>query len=449
MTATVQAILVSALQRLCCILGVLLCPFFLSTVAADTKLSLSDCIGTALKNQPSIRAAQAAVHAGKGRELQATAPYLPQITASTGYSDSRQIGGALGDSTTKSYTTTLSANQTIYDFGRTGNARDAALLTTRSSEFDSIRVEQEVVLNVKQAYFALLAAKKLVAVSHKTVEQAETHLRQAQAFFRAGSRPRFEVTRAEVEVNSARLSLINANNSVRIRTIALYNAMGREPGGELELEDLLSSAADFPPYEQVKEDALKNRPEMQKAEADIEAARSRVKAAQAGYFPTLSASGAYNWAHGTSSMGAFRGDVEDSWNAGITLSFPFFEGGLTRGKVSEARANLLLVEAQRDTLRQAILIELSQAYADLESAKVRINVMESSLQKARENLAIAQGRYEAGVGPSIEITDAQVSSVNAETDHVQALYDYQLAIARVLKAIGKKEQTPSADQVVR
>jgi outer membrane protein TolC len=105
--------------------------------------------------------------------------------------------------------------------------------------------------------------------------------------------------------------------------------------------------------------------------------------------------------------------------------------------VGEARANQQVLEAQRDMLRQSILIEVSQSYADLESAKARIGVMESSLQKARENLAIAQGRYEAGVGPPLEVTDAQVASVNAETDHVQALYDYQLAVARLYKAMGK------------
>jgi outer membrane protein len=413
----------------------------LSPADAEAILSLHDCIDTALKNQPTMRAAQAGVAAGKGREMQAFAPYLPQITASTGYSDNRQLGGAFGDSTTKSYTTTLSANQTIYDFGRTGNALDAARFGTQSAQFDADRVKQDVILNTKQAYFALLQAKRLVIVSQKTLEQAESHLKQAEAFFRAGSKPRFDVTRAEVEVNSARLNLINANNTVRIRTIALYNAMGSEPGGVLDIEDVLTVSATVPSYELVKDAALKNRPEMRKAEADIEAARSRIKSAESGYFPTLSASGAYNWAHGTSSMGPlFRGDVQDSWNAGVTLSLPLFEGGLTRGKVGEARANQLIVEAQRDTLRQSVLIELSQAYADMESARVRIDVMESSLQKARENLSIAQGRYEAGVGPYIEITDAQVSAVNAETDHVQALYDYQLAVARLLKATGAPDQ---------
>ena len=76
----------------------------------------------------------------------------------------------------------------------------------------------------------------------------------------------------------------------------------------------------------------------------------------------------------------------------------------------------------------------------MESARVRIGVMESSLQKAVENLAIAQSRYEEGVGLYIDVTDAQVSSVKAETDYVQSLYDFQLAAARLLKAMGREEQ---------
>jgi len=425
-------------MRIIILILIFLFPF--SQAHAEKKLTLQDCIDTALKNQPALKAAQAGVAAGKGREIQARSPYLPQITASTGYSDNRQLGGAFGDSTTKSYTTTLSANQMIYDFGRTGNALDAARSSARSTELDADRVAQDVILNVKQAYFSLLQAKRLIIVAQKTVEQTESHLKQAQAFFRTGSKPRFDVTRAEVEVNNARLSRINANNTVRIRTIALYNAMGIEPGGDIVIEDILSDSTQVPLYDEVKEAALKNRPEMRKADADIEAARSRVKATESDYYPTLSANGAYNWAHGTASMGPFRGDVQDSWNAGITLSLPLFEGGLTKGKVGEAHANLLIAEAQRDTLKQSILIELSQAYADMESAKVRIDVMESSLQKARENLFIAQGRYEAGVGPYLEVTDAQVAAVTAETDHVQALYDYQLASARLLKAIGAEGQ---------
>ena len=409
---------------------------------AAEKLSLKECIETALRNQPSIRAARENVRAGQGRETQAASPYFPQVTASTGYSENHApLGGAFGESTTKSYTTSLSVNQTIYDFGKTGNAYDSAKFGTRSLEQEAERVSQQVVLNVKQSYYALLAARKLVEVAQKTIEQTESHLKQAEAFFRAGSKPRYDVTRAEVEVNNANLGLINARNGVRIRTIALNNAMGIDPGRATEIVEELPAVPILPTLDQAQTDALKDRPDMKRMESDIEAARSRVKAERSNYLPTISASGAYNWANGTSELGQFmgatiKGDVQNSWNAGIMLTLPLFQGGLTKGRVSEAQANLLALEAQRDGIKQTVLLEVNQAYADLEGAAARVEVMQKTLQKARENLDVAQGRYKAGVGPYIEVTDAQLSSVNAETDHIKALYDYHLAIAQLMKAMG-------------
>jgi outer membrane protein len=414
-------------------------------VQGAEKLTLRDCIDKALTNQPSIRAAQQSVRAAEGRETQAVSPYYPQVTASTGYSESYQLGvalglpvsGGIGNVVTKSYNTSLSLNQVLYDFGKTGNALDAARWGIRSSERDLDRTIQDVVLNVKQAYYGLLAAKKLVEVAQKTIEQTDGHLKQAQAFFRAGSKPRFDVTRAEVEANNAKLGMINAKNSVRIRTIVLNNAMGIDPGLSTEIVDELPSVPAIATLEQAQSDSLKNRPEMLKAEADIEAAKARVSAEESNYFPTISASGAYNWQSGAQEFAGNKFDLQNNWNAGVMLTVPLFQGGLTRGRVSEARANLIAIEVQRDSMRQSILLEVNQSYADMESAKVRIEVMDSTLQKARENLDLAEGRYQAGVGPYIEVTDAQLSAVNAETDRIQALYDYHLAIARLLKSMGR------------
>jgi outer membrane protein len=408
---------------------------------AGTMLTLNDCIKNALANHPSIRAAQASLNAGQGRVIQAASPYLPQVTASTGYSDSHQLGGAFGETITKSYTTTLSLNQMLYDFGRTGNALDAARFGTQSAERDIDRVVQEVVLNVKQAYYALLQAKKLVSVAKQTLEQTKSHMNQAEAFFRAGSKPRYDVTRAEVDVNSAKLGLINAENAVRLNTISLYNAMGLDPVLDVEIEDVLSQPSALPSLEEAQTAALKNRPEMLKAEIDIQAAQSQIKTEQSNYLPTLSANGAYNWTHGTVQAGSFEGiplvgEIQDSWNAGVMLSMPLFDGRLTNGRVSEARANKHSFEAQRDSLRQSILLEVNQSYADMESAAARIAVMESSLKSAQESLDLAEGRYREGVGPSIEVTDAQVADAKAKSDYVQALYDYQLAAAKLAKAMG-------------
>jgi len=192
----------------------------------------------------------------------------------------------------------------------------------------------------------------------------------------------------------------------------------------------------MPSLSSVEAEALRSRPEMLKALAEIDAARDRVGAERSGYLPTVSASGYYTWGQGTAESGMFRGDVGNSWNAAVTLTLPLFEGNVTAGRVGEARANLLVAEAQRDALRLAILLEVNRAYADFESSAARLDVMESSLKKARENLDIAQGRYKSGVGPYLEVTDAQVAGIKADTDYYQAQYDYQLAVAKLEMAMG-------------
>ncbi|MHB8845244.1 MAG: TolC family protein [Nitrospirota bacterium] len=404
---------------------------------AAEKLTLRECIEIALKEHPGIRSSAGVLDAAAGRVTQSASPYYPHVQASTGYSENHSTGGAFGDTVQKGYATTLSVNQLLYDFGRTGNAYDAAKAGFHASERDRDRVAQEIILDVKQAFFALLQAEKLLNVANKTLEQSESHLQQAQAFFRSGSRPKYEVTRAEVEVNNSRLGVITAKNNLRISAIGLNKTMGREPGIAVEVQETTAATSIPLPLSEIEAEALKSRPEMLKAEADVETASARVRAERSGYYPNITANGSYTWAQGTAESGMFKGDLGNSWAAGVTLNLPLFEGGLTRGRVGEARANLLVAEAQRDSLKQAILLSVNQAYADYEGATLRVEVMESSLRKAQENLDIAQGRYQAGVGPYIEVTDAQVASIKAETDHVQAQYDLLLAVARLEMAMGR------------
>lgn len=399
------------------------------------QITLAEAVDIALRNNPALVSAQESVNASRAQTTQSTSPYYPRITASTGYSSGSSTT-ALGDSVTRGTTTTLAASQVLYDFGKTGNALDAVRASEHSVELDRERTAQEVVLNVRQAFYGLLRSMRLLKVSEQNLEQLEGHLAQAQAFYRAGSRPRFEVTRAEVEVNNAKMEVINARNTVRLGRISLNNAMGGKLAASDEIGEVPEGLTAVPPIEDVQRTALRERPEMRKAHIAITMSEARLRAEEAQYLPSLTAAGTYNWANGVSTMGTYRADLGSSWTASVTLSLSLFEGGITRGKVAEARANLNAVRAQRDMLEQSVLLEVNQAYADLENANARRDVMESSLNKARENLTIAEGRYNAGISTQLEVNDARLAEMKAEVDDVQARYDQQLAMARLEKAAG-------------
>jgi outer membrane protein TolC len=182
---------------------------------------------------------------------------------------------------------------------------------------------------------------------------------------------------------------------------------------------------------QAIETAFKNRPELRANDLRVKASEESVGLAKKDYFPVLTGNAAYNRASTTESF-----LKEEGWNAGVTVTFPIFSGFLTRHQVAESTALFNAAKANFDVLRQNIILEVQQAALNLRAAADRIPTAGLAAQQAAENLEIANGRYAAGVGNPIEVTDAQVTYSNAKTAYTQALYDYNVAAANLDKSMG-------------
>jgi outer membrane protein TolC len=154
-----------------------------------------------------------------------------------------------------------------------------------------------------------------------------------------------------------------------------------------------------------------------------------MKSANASYYPYLTASANYGWTGGDFPL-------NEGWAAGATLNFPIFNGFLTKYQVAEAKANLNVVNSNIEFIRQAITLDVQQAFLNLLESRQRIATAELTVRQATENLELANGRYAAGVGNPIEVTDALVNASNAQTNYNQALYDYKIAQASMDKATG-------------
>ena len=107
--------------------------------------------------------------------------------------------------------------------------------------------------------------------------------------------------------------------------------------------------------------------------------------------------------------------------------------------MEEARANLEVARANEEYIRQGIRFDIEQAFSNLTQAKEGIVLAEVTVKQAKENRELAQGRYAAGVGNTIEVTDALVTEINAKTAYITALYDFHLAVASLEKAMGVKQ----------
>jgi len=397
-------------------------------------LNLERCIEIALRKNPAIVAARNTVNVNESRVGQARAGYLPVIdwtsSASRTSAGPRQTFGLrTGSALYNSYSTGFTLNQNIYDFGKTSTQVEIQRLNLDSSRSDLENVSEQVILNVKQAYFGVLQARRNRIVSEEAVRQFQLHLEQAKGFYEAGTKPKFDVTKAEVDLSNAKLNLIKADNALRIAIVSLNNAMGVPDAPEYTIEDNLS----FQKYEMTLEDALskafENRHDLRSIITKRQAAETSVELAKKNYYPVLTGSAGYNYAGNEFPL--TRG-----WNIGATFTFPIFSGFLTKYQVEEAKANLNVLKANEESIRQTVILEVQQAFLNLKEAEERIPTAELTVKQAEENFEIATGRYAAGVGNPIEVTDAEVVLINARTAYIQALYDYRVARASLEKAMG-------------
>jgi len=403
-------------------------------------LNLERCVEIALKMQPTIIAASNTVNVNESRVGQAKANYYPWIDWSSNYSrikpaspSSGSSGGSFGasDESFNQYSTGFSLNQIIYDFGKTPNQVKIQNLNLDSSKSDMQNVTEQIIFNVKQAYYGVVQAKYNRIVAEDTVKQTKQHLEQAKGFFDAGTKPKFDVTKAEVDVSNAKLNLIRNENAFRISIVTLNNAMGIPDAPEYTLEEKMS----FTKYEITLEDALtkayQNRPDLKSIVSKRQAAERSIELAKTGYYPVLSGNAGYNWS-------GEQFPLEDGWNVGASLSFPLFSGFLTKYQVEESRANLNVIKANEESLRQIIFLEVQASYLTLRAAEEAIPTAKLGVEQAQENLDIANGRYAAGVGNPIEVTDAEVGLANARTFYIQALYVDKVAQASLEKAMGMR-----------
>ncbi len=414
-------------------------------IKKDELLTLQRCVEIALMKHPTIVAARNNVLASRSRVYEAQSAYYPQIAANAGYSRIRPLTGAQRvvstgidgtspqnlQSSYNQFTGNVTLSQNIYDFGKTSSQVDIQKFGFDASRADLDTTIDQVLFSVKQAYYGALQAKRNRDVAEDTVKQFQQHLEQAKGFYEVGTKPKFDVTKAEVDLSNARLNLIKAENSVKVAKVTLNNALGVPEAPDYLIEDNLAFQKYEMTFQQAIETAYKNRPDLQSLLWKRMAAERSVDFARTGFYPALTGSASYNRQGNT-----FLPD--EGWTVGVGLTFPIFSGFLTKNQVEEAKANLAVARANEETLKQSVHLDVQQAYLNLSLAEDSINNTRLTVQQATENFEIANGRYTAGVGNPIEVTDAEVSLANARTGHIQALYDYKVARASLERAMGVK-----------
>jgi len=441
----------------CLAVALLACPPLLSTlsgqaIAPGEVLTLSHAVETALKTQPSVMAGAYMVKVNEARIGEARSAYYPQANASMVYTRvSAPSSAALAAIAAAApgtnplplsggaasgipgvydlYTPSVSFSQMIYDFGRTSGQVKINSLTAQSSRDDLATTQNTVAFNVKQAYYNALQAERDLDTAKQAVEQLQEHLDQARSFLEIGTKTKFDVTQAEVNLSNARLTLIQAENQVSLTRLSLSSAMGIAETPSFRLEDSLAYAKFNLSLEEALSTAYERRPDLQSLIKKREAANQSVALARAGYLPQLNANANYYY------TGADF-PLQSGWSAGLTLSVPIFNGFLTRRRLQEAEGAYGAADANERTARLNIFTQVRQDYLALRAAEESIAASAVAVRQANENVELASGRYREGVGIALDVIDAVAARGNAEFAYTRALVNCKNVQAAIQNDIG-------------
>jgi len=408
-------------------------------VSISNPLTLEQCIKIALRQSPNIKSAELDLKTSNFSVKDAKASFLPEINANGQYQFSDRTDIGLEKS---NYNAQISASIRLWDHGKRRTALNQAKANERSTRSEYDRVEQELIFNVTNAYYNLLQSEKLIGVYEKLLEISKNNVEKTKLFLEKGIATPADVASAKVQQANDELALINAQNDFKLAKARLANVIGLDKDTPIEVQDdpdyKIYMESSLIKHEISLEDsiskAIQNRPELKSMRDRLDSLEWSLKQAKLDRLPVLSADYNYNFLFGGGTPP--NSNVDNSWNAVARLTFPIFDGGVSKRRQQRAEIS---IEQSKESIKereQSIALEVQQQYFNFERAMKSLDIAKDQVENATLSLNVTQGRYDQGMTIFIDVLSAQARYAQAITNQVRAFYDYKIAEKSLQKAIG-------------
>ena len=360
---------------------------------------------------------------------------LPRVTATGGMTQySEKKFNSAGSLTQPEYGSAwgIQVDQTVSLSGRELTALGISKQSVTKGTYDVTAIREDYLLRfVASAYYNVLTARKVLEIADSNLERLSKYRDAAEKRLRIGEVTKTALLRAEGELSGAKSDRLQAQNSLELAIAVLARNVGIKEAFTLREEAAAEGAV--PAIAVFQERAFAMRADLKSLEVQKQIAADQIKYAEGAFWPTVSASAGYAGADqnpGTASLN------RESIYAGLALNFPFYEGGLRKAEVAEAKARERQAALVYEDLRKGIAIEVQTAYLDLVTQKGILQFLNDQLAFARDNYQAVSRQFDFGLSNSLDVLDANTLLVSAETKAVSAAYNYRLALLRMKKATG-------------
>ncbi len=414
-------------------------PSIAEDIPKDTKiLTLEQALEIAADRNRDIQKAREYFKWVRGKYVEERAAAFPQLTLTGSASILQDKTMIIAPETLpdkmKMYSGEVGLTQTLFTWGKVGAAIRAAR-EGFSIAGEQLRLYRQAAFrDVSVAFYDVLLSKELHAIARQNLEQKGRHLEEARRKYAAGVATDYEVLAAQVAVENARPGAIRTENQVRValdrlRFLLAFEGDRIDVTGKLEAADV----SPVPVYDFIYKTALEHRPEVLDLRHRFNIAGEFVKIAGAEDKPRLEFKGGYGW------KGLELGDLNldgKAWNAGLFLSFPFFDGLRTRGKVAQAESDRRSLNIDEAKLSDSIALQAREALNVVRESKEIVDALSGTVTQAEKLLFLSEKGYEFGVKIRLEVEDAELKLQQAKGNLSRAWRDYRAARVNLLWVMG-------------
>jgi outer membrane protein TolC len=368
----------------------------------------------------------------KNKIAMAWADYFPTINAGISYSrnDMLVTNFAFPMQKYNMYNVpNIGFSQLIFDFGKTSANAKIARKTFEAAD-ESLQANiNDVIYQVKQAYYNLLYCIQQVEVYEGTVANFEVHLKQAQAYYEIGTKPKIDVLTAAYNLDNAKMNLIQAKNAVETAYAQLNNAMGIPDYSQYSIKERLNSKKYDVIFDDLLATAYEQRPALLASKKRLEGSEILIKASKVAFLPDLRGFGNYT-------RGGKTPSTDYGYQIGAQITYSNTNLYLLKKQVDEAKITYKKDKADYEVQRQTVYLEVKQAYIQFKNAQESIPVALSSMKRAKEQHDLANGRYKVGLGDAVELKDAENTYRSSQLSYYNALTQYNVSAANLERVVG-------------
>jgi TolC family type I secretion outer membrane protein len=414
-------------------------------VQAETlKLSLDDAVKMALKQNPDVQMAGEKVVATRGKYVESRSGALPKLDLTSTYTRLAPVPGvtlppAFGGGEIKmgyadNYDLKLSLSQSIFSWDKVQNGYRAASDQVKSSQEDSAKTRQETIASVTKAYYGVLVTQEFIRVSEEALARVQEQERVVSKRYEAGTVSKFDLLRTQVQVANTKPQVEKAHDGYAMTLLALKNLIGVPLDSPMELSGSLSYEPMTVDLKAATQTAVDRRPDLKSLTYQKMALEHTLSIAKAALRPNLSLAATYDYKRPGP-------NGEDKWGQSATASAilytPLFDGFSSSGRVAQVASGVRQLEIAQKQAEEGVALEVNSAVLALREAQANIESQKENVDLAKESLRIGKVRYDSGLITNLEILDAELAVTQAETNYLQALYDFQTARVNLKKAMGE------------